>query len=220
MPTEAGTPIVFGAAYSVYVRSARLALDEKGVDYRLREIDVFAPGGPPKDYLWRHPFGRIPAFEHEGFQLYETCAITRYVDDGFVGPPLQPDDARRRARMTQIISILDNYGYRPMLWDIYVERVEAAREGRAPDEARIAAAVPRARRCLTALADLAEDGAFLAGAALSLADLHAAPMLAYFQATPEGQTLMAEQLGLMGWWQRMAARGSMARTRPSPRAVA
>ena len=40
-------PILFGAAYSVYVRSVRLALEEKGVAYRLEEVDVFAAGGPP-----------------------------------------------------------------------------------------------------------------------------------------------------------------------------
>ncbi len=65
-------PIVFGAPYSVYLRAVRLALEEKGVPYRLEEIDIFADGGPPKDYLARHPFGRIPAFEHDGFRLYET----------------------------------------------------------------------------------------------------------------------------------------------------
>ena len=28
-------------------------------------------------------FGKIPAFEHAGFQLYEAGAITRYIDDAF-----------------------------------------------------------------------------------------------------------------------------------------
>ena len=68
-------PIVFGAAYSVYVRIVRLALEEKGVAYRLEEVDIFAEGGPPADHLARHPFARIPAFEHEGFALFETAAI-------------------------------------------------------------------------------------------------------------------------------------------------
>jgi glutathione S-transferase len=47
----------------------------------------------------RHRFGKIPAFEHAGFRLYETGAITRYVDEAFPGPRLQPDDPRDRARM-------------------------------------------------------------------------------------------------------------------------
>jgi len=51
----------------------------------LVEVDVFAETGVPKEHLTRHPFGRIPAFEHNGFHLYETGAIVRYIDDAFPG---------------------------------------------------------------------------------------------------------------------------------------
>jgi|SRR5271157_563417 len=60
-------PRLFGADYSVYVRIARLSLVEKGVEYELVPIDIFADEGPPRSYLMRHPFGRIPAFEHQAF---------------------------------------------------------------------------------------------------------------------------------------------------------
>ncbi len=213
-------PIVFGAAYSVYVRIVRLALWEKQVSYRLQEVDAFAPGGPPADHLARQPFGRIPAFEHDGFTLYETAAITRYIDEAFDGPALQPDDAKRRARMNQIIGMLDSYAYRTLVWDIYMERVGAPREGRAADEAKITAALPRARICLDELARLMGRAPFLAGDALTLADLHAAPMFAYFLAAPEGVAMLVERPALAGWWQRMAARPGMTATRPSHNAIA
>jgi glutathione S-transferase len=103
--------IVFGAPYSVYVRAVRLALEEKGIPYELVPVDVFAAGGPPPDHMARHPFGKIPAFEHAGFRLYEAGAITRYVDDVFPGPPLQPNDPHGRAGINQIVSILDSYAY-------------------------------------------------------------------------------------------------------------
>ena len=213
-------PIVFGAAYSVYVRTVRLTLREKQVSYRLQEVDAFAPGGPPVDYLARQPFGRIPAFEHDGFCLYETSAISHYVDEAFDGPRMQPNDATLRARMNQIIGLLDSYAYRTLVWDIYVERADAPREGRASDEARIAAALPRARLCLEELTRLMGLAPFLAGDALTLADLHAAPMFAYFLAAPEGAAMLAERPALAGWWQRMAARPAMTSTRPSLNAIA
>ena len=65
-------PILFGAAYSVYVRAVRLALHEKGVAYDHVAVDVFGASGPPADYQVRHPFGRIPAFEHDDVRLYES----------------------------------------------------------------------------------------------------------------------------------------------------
>jgi glutathione S-transferase len=206
-------PVVFGAAYSVYVRMVRLALAEKGVPYRLVDVDIFASGGPPADYLERHPFGRIPAFEHDGFRLYESGAITRYVDEAFPGPALQPAEPRRRARVNQVIGLLDSYAYRTLVWDIFVERVRAPQHGRAPDEARIAAALPRAARCLDALQDLMGDGPFLAGTALSLAELHAAPIFAYFRLAPEGADLLARHARLQEWWDRIAVRPSLAATR-------
>ena len=206
-------PVLFGAAYSVYVRAARLALEEKRVAYALTEVDIFASGGAPADYLHRHPFGRIPAFEHDGFRLYETGAITRYVDEAFPGPTLQPAEPLQRARMNQVISVLDNYAYRTLVWDIFVERVRAPSQGRMPDEGRIVAALPRAETCLRALAELMGDGPWLAGATLTLADLHAAPMIVYFRMTPEGHELLSLHPGLLRWWKAIAARDSMTRTR-------
>jgi hypothetical protein len=44
------------------------------------------------------------------------------------------------ARMNQIISVLDSYAYRTLVWDIYVERVSRPASGEVADEERIAAA--------------------------------------------------------------------------------
>jgi glutathione S-transferase len=207
-------PIVYGASYSVYVRACRLALEEKCVPYRLVEVDIFDPAGPPPEHLQRHPFGRIPAFEHDGFSLYEAAAIERYIDEAFEGPRLQPSAARDRARMVQIISILDSYAYRPMVWDIYVERVSKAKDARPVDEQRIASALPKARQCLQALYMLMGPRMWLAAEELSLADLHAAPILAYFAASPEGCSMIAAYPTVRQWWTRVASRSSMQRTRP------
>jgi glutathione S-transferase len=206
-------PVLYGADYSVYTRIARLALLEKGVSYRFETVDVFAASGPPETYLRRHPFGRIPAFEHGGVALYEACAICRYVDEAFPGLPLQPADAAGRARITQIVSLLDAYAFRPMVMDIYVERVSAPKRGRTPDEARIATAVPKAERCLSALARLIGDAPWLAGPALTLADLHAAPMFSYFTQADEGAALLKGNRSLREWWQRMVTRESLLATR-------
>jgi glutathione S-transferase len=207
------TATLFGAAYSVYVRMARLALIEKGVDHDLVDVDVFGPGGPPADHLARHPFGRIPAFDHDGFALYETSAITRYVDEAFPGPALLPAGPHGRARAAQIVAMLDSYGYRPLVWGLFVERIRAPAQGRAPDEEAIARAQPQARTFLAALEALCGDGPWLVGPALSLADLHAAPIFAYFTLTPDAAGLLAPHPRLRAWWQAMAARPSVQATR-------
>ncbi len=182
-------PLLYGAAYSVYVRSVRLTLVEKRVSYTLVPVDVFASGGPPKEYLIHQPFGRIPAFEHGAFRLYEAGAIMRYVDEAFPGPALQPTTPELRARVNQVISILDSYAYPSLVWGIFAERVSKPKRGQASDEAKIQAALPVAATCMAALEEIQGSGSFLAGTTLTLADLHAAPMFSYFDTTPEAAIL-------------------------------
>lgn len=204
---------LYGAAYSVYTRSVRLALIEKGVDYRFDEVHVFGPGGAPAGHLTRQPFGKVPAFEHDGFALFETPAILRYVDEAFPGPALQPRDAKSRARMTQAVSVCDSYLYPHGVWGIFVERVSKAKRDEAADEARVAASLPKASACYAVFADILGDRDYLCGAAPSLADLHAAPMLACLAMTDEGRAMMAAHPKLSAWWTRMAARDAMRQTR-------
>jgi len=205
---------LYGAAWSVYVRIVRLALEEKQIKYDLVEVDVFAETGVPKEHLTRHPFGRIPAFEHGEFHLYETGAIVRYIDDVFPGCKLQPTDPRARAKVNQIVGILDAYAYRTLVWDIYVERVVSPREGRSADERKIAAALPRAAVCLSELNRLSDDKEFLIGGDVTFADLYTAPMFACFMQAPEAVSLTEGHEKLTCWWQRFAARDSMSRTSP------
>jgi glutathione S-transferase len=207
-------PHLFGAPYSVYVRIARLSLAEKGVEYDLVPVDIFTKQGPPPGYLDRHPFGRIPAFEHAGLLLYETGAIARYIDEAFAGPQLQPADIRERARCNQLISIADHYAYPQLVWGIYVERVSKPGRGAVADEAKIAAAIPKAIACLKAISDLMGDNPWLAGRQLTLADLYAAPMFDYFLMAAEGKDMIQQYGNLATWWSRIATRPSMMKTSP------
>ena len=204
---------LFGSDYSVYVRIARLCLAEKNVAYTLVPVDVFAAEGVSQDYLERHPFARIPAFEHGGFRLYETGAIARYVDEAFDGPSLQPDDPADRARCNQLISIADNYAYPHLVWGVYVERVSKPGEGSETDETKLTSSLAQARTILTALCDLMEKGPWMLGDQLTLADLYWAPIMDYFLQASEGAELTDEFPVLQEWWQRMATRPSIVGTR-------
>ncbi len=203
-------PIVYGARYSAYVRIVLLTLIEKGVAHDVVEVDVFAEGGPPAEHLVRHPFGKIPAFAHDGVQLYEAAAIARYVDEAFPGPALQPADPRVRARMAQAIGLLDSYAYRPWVWGLYVERVSKPKRGLAADEAAIAAALAKGETAAAALEAILGTSPFLAGETISLADLHAAPMLGYLVKAPDGAALLARHPRLERWWRDLSERPSVA----------
>ncbi len=205
--------VLHGYHYSVYVRIARLALAEKGVAYDQIEVNPFDPDVPAA-YLALHPFGRVPTLVHDGFALYETGAITRYVDRAFPGPALQPDGARALARMDQIIGVVDSYGYWPLVHQVFSQRVFRPSLGQPTDDAEVARGLAGAARVLAALEDLAPSGTFLTGPALSLADLHLGAMVAYFTAAPEGAAMLDRHRRLAAWWARLQKRPAMAMTAP------
>jgi glutathione S-transferase len=207
------TLVLHGYRYSVYNRIARLALAEKGVAYDRVEVNPFAPDVPAA-YLALHPFGRVPALVHDGFALYETAAITRYVDRAFPGPALQSAEARALARMDQIIGVVDAYGYWPMVRQVFVQRVARPRRGEPVDEAEVGKGLAASVKVLAALEELASKEAFLTGPALSLADLHLGAMLAYFVQAREGEALLKQHARLATWWERLRQRPSVAATDP------
>src|SRR5258707_6321376 len=102
--------VLHGYRYNVYNRIARLTLAEKAVSYERVEVNPFAPDVPAA-YLALHPFRRVPTLVHDGFALYETAAITRYVDRAFPRPSLQPAAPHRLAPIDPIIAVVDSYGY-------------------------------------------------------------------------------------------------------------
>ncbi|MEX2200055.1 MAG: glutathione S-transferase family protein [Dongiaceae bacterium] len=203
---------LYGLADSVYVRIARIALHEKGVDYTLEPTDVFDPATLDPRYAALHPFRRIPALDHDGFRLYETSAIARYIDENFPGPALQPADPRERARMNQIVSVVDSYAYPALIRQLVVERLFAGEEGRTASSATVEAGCEAGRRSIDAIAALA-DGPYLTGGMFTLADIWFAPIVAYTRLTKEGAAMLADTPLLTRWWEKVQVRPSVVATR-------
>lgn len=206
--------VLHGYRYSVYVRIVRMVLAEKHLAYTHREVNPFA-ADVPADYQLLHPFGRVPTLVHGDFALYETTAITRYLDEAFTGPSLQPTAPQARGRMAQIIAVIDSYGYWPMVRQVFSQRVFAPAMGNKPDEPVIADGIGKSHRVLAALEGLAiDDGPLVGGDHWSLADLHLAPMMAYFAGAPEGAAALALYPKLVAWWAAMSAAPALRDTDP------
>jgi len=205
-------PIVYGAAMSPYVWSVRLALAEKGVAHEL--VSVGISEFRSEEHLARHPFGKIPAFEHDGFMLYETQAIMRYVDEAFSATPLQPIELHPFSRMNQIMGIVDAYLTPCLLMGVLYQRFVAPRIGHTTDEAAVSAALPKVAHCLGEIARLAGEQQFLVGEVVTLADLMAIPQIYYFKQLPEGAAQLAELPALAAWANRISERQSLQVTKP------
>jgi len=82
------TLIFHSMAGSAYLWTAMMAADEKGVDYELSDLVLGSEA-----HLRLHPFGKMPVMQHGEVILYETQAITHYIDRAFDGPA--PPTGRR-----------------------------------------------------------------------------------------------------------------------------
>ena len=160
--------IVHSIPGSPYGRAVLATLEEKNADYRLAPL---APGAQKAEpHLSRHPFGRVPVLEHDGFLLYETQAILRHLDRALPEPALTPADPRTAARMDQAMNVNDWYLYQGVANVIVFHRVVAPRlMGSTPDEVAIAAAMPKAHAVFRELSRLLGRQSYFAGDAASLA---------------------------------------------------
>lgn len=157
--------IVHSVPGSPFGRSVLAALEEKGARYRLSPVAPGAMRSP--EHLARHPFGRVPVLEHDGFMLYETQAILRYLDRVLPAPALTPADPKRAARMDQVMNINDWYLFHGVGNVIVFHRVVGPQVmGLKPDEAAIEAAMPKALTVFRELARLLGEQAFFAGEAV------------------------------------------------------
>ncbi len=192
---------------SPYARAVMATLEEKRVPWRLSPL---APGQAKQEpYLKLHRFGRMPAIEHDGFALYETQAILRYIDRVWPDPAMTPADAKLAARMDQVMNINDWYLFQGCANVIAFQRVIGPKLlGLVPDEAAIAAAMPRAELVFAELARLLGDQSFFAGEAISLADMLLGPQMDFMSWTPEWHGLTAKRPNLVAWLARLNERPS------------
>ncbi|MGC2775077.1 MAG: glutathione S-transferase family protein, partial [Bradyrhizobium sp.] len=203
--------VVHSVPGSPFGRSVLIALEEKRAPYRLAAL---APGeSKSPEHLARQPFGRVPALEHDGFMLYETQAILRYLDRVLPEPGLTPADAKQAARMDQVMNISDWYLFQGVCNVIIFQRVIGPQFfGTVTDEAAIERTMPQARTVIAELSRLLGEQPFMAGDGLSLADLQAGPQASFLSQTPEWTQLTAAHPNLVAWIDRLEARPSFRST--------
>ena len=197
---------LIGAPQSTFVRTTRMALEEKGVPYTLTPA---RPHSPEVDAL--HPFGRIPVMRHGGFTLCESRAIIGYADRVFGGPKLIADEPKRAAVIEQWLSLAAN-GVFPAVFPYFREYFFPP--SGTSDRATIEAQLPHVRHAIGVLGSRAKGG-FIAGEDFSLADMYALPILVYLHRLPESRDFIGETQ-LDAYLARHAERPSFKNTEPPP----
>lgn len=205
----AGTLTVFGDPRSNYVRTARMALEEKGLAYRLTTAGPHTP-----ELLAHNPFGRMPAFTDGPISLYETRAIVGYIDEAFGDPIFTPAGLTAHARCEQWVSVINCHAYDAIIRRYVLQYVFPKGEDGKPDRKVIDAAVPDIAKHLDVFEQAYGPRDYLVGNGLTMADLFLAPLVFYLGMFPETAALLESHPNIRRGYGVMQARPSFAATVP------
>jgi glutathione S-transferase len=197
---------IFGDPRSTNTRKVLATLAELELPYELMHVD-FARGEHKHDaHLKRQPFGQMPALDDDGFMLYETHAMCRYLN-ARAGGTLMPSDLRARATADQWMSIESaNFSAYAMKFVYhYLLRVEQ-------DAATLTHATAGFDKALSILAKELSAKPYLAGDAFTLADICYMPYFEYTVLTP-AEAHISKYPSVLAWWSKV-------RDRPAWRKVA
>lgn len=80
-----------------------MALNEKGVEWESRYVDLFRFEQLKPDYLAINPGGVVPTLVYDGHPIREATIINEFIDQAFPGPALIPADPVRAAEMREFV---------------------------------------------------------------------------------------------------------------------
>ncbi len=202
---------VYGFSGSTFVRTVRMLLIEKGrTDYEFSLVNLLEGAQKSDEHVARHPFGRVPVVDVDGFRVIETQAITRYLDTVLPGPAFVPDEAKNAARMDMAVSILNSYGYEAMVMRVAGYHLFPDFTG-GKDEDKHSKGLADAHRVIDTLMNLKGTSPYIAGDRISIADLTLAPVFAYVAMTPhKDEFLCRADFGT--WWSAVSKRDSFIKT--------
>jgi glutathione S-transferase len=196
---------IFGHPASTCTRKVLMTALETQTPFDFVLVD-FAKGEHKQPaHLARQPFGQVPAFQDNGFELYESRAIARYID-AKAGSPLTPKDLQGRALMEQWMSIeTSNFTPHAMKFIYHsVFKREQTPEVLKAAGAGLDVAYGVMERALS-------QSPFLVGKTLTLADICFAPYLEYLALSPAVNKL-TEHPRVAAWWASVSDRAAWRKT--------
>lgn len=177
---------IYGFPPSTYTKTALMVAAEAGAEVELVPLEFKKPS-----HFALHPYGKMPALEHDGVKLFETLAVASYIDRSLGDGALQPSDPAAHARMLQWVSVAIDYAYEDLVNKLH-------------DDQPGADAVTAASEQLKLLDAALADSAYFAGDDLSLADLFLYPMVAF--AIDKLSEASTQRLVALNRWRKLVAK--------------
>jgi glutathione S-transferase len=199
--------------------TTRVALiaKERNIPYTYLPVDLAKGEQKQASYLEHHPFGQVPRVVfNDGFELYESRAICRYLATLGSGPSLVPTEPRALAKFEQAASV-EYAQFDPVVATISYEKLFKTFSGKQTNETLVTELIARLEIKLDGYEAILSKQKYLTGDEVTLADLFHLPY----------GTLVFEHLKLGNldkrphvkrWWDDLSARPSWQAVKDGPQA--
>jgi glutathione S-transferase len=190
---------LYGNPMSTCTRVVLMTLAETGTPYEMHTLDFAKAEHKSPAHVARQPFGRIPAIEDDGFEMFESRAIAHYINEKAHGK-LVPTDLKARARTEQWINIETNEFTGNAMKFVYEHVFK-----RPQDKAVLEAAGKGLATTLGVMDKQLGKTPYLAGSEFTLADVVFMPYVDYVMMTP-ARELVEKCPNVMAWWGKVSER--------------
>jgi len=206
---------LYGYNISTATRRVAQIAKERNIPYEFVTVDL--PTGEHKQqvHIAHHPFGQVPYItQDDGFELFESRAIGRYLATLGSGPELIPTEPKARAKFEQAASV-EYAQFDPIAAGIIRERVFKQFRGLAADEERVKELIPQLESKLDAYEVILGKQKYLAGDEITLADLfHTTYCSLIFERLKLGN--LEKRPNVQRWWNDISSRPSWQAVKDGP----
>ena len=194
---------ILGRANSINVMKALWAADECGLQYERSDVGGAFGGNDQPWYRALNPNGVVPTIDDDGYILWESNSITRYLAASHAAGTLWPTDPRARGEaerwMDWQLSTIQG-GMTALFWGLI----------RTPEDKRDLGAIEAARTA-TAVLWQRLDGhlarrPYVAGEAFTMGDIPVGAMCHRWMALPFRRDDLPTMPHLQAWYDRLLQR--------------
>ena len=203
---------VYGHPGSTCTRKVLTTLAEKNHPFEFVTVDIMKGQGHSPEHLARQPWGQVPVLEEDdGWQMIESRAIIRHLDQTLPGASLTPSSPRERARMDEWMSI-EQSNFTPGVMKILGQLMFARWRGEEPQMSIVEDGRVAVNKAVAVMERELEGREYIAGTSFSLADIGFMPYIEYLFMCGEGN-LITDHRNTASWWTRISERASWQKVR-------
>ncbi|KAM5344951.1 hypothetical protein ACJ41O_010813 [Fusarium nematophilum] len=185
----------------------RLTLAEAGfTDYELVVVNLAKGEQKSEENMKRHPWGKVPVVTFpDGFTLYESRAICKYLAKKYSFPLLPPDSDAEAAALFDQAQSAEMLYFAESAGRIAFEKFAKQVMGLPPDEAVIEGALRSIEMFLGGAERLLQQRDYMAGKDFTLVDIYYIPLIQKLFACGYGDVILSRK-GVSAWWDRCVNR--------------